>query len=95
MPEYKHAVEYRSMHTALHHLLVFADGQQADAAFEALESEDEGRVQDAFAGAVDDFEIDYRQVEFDSDIRNWHWNDPFSGDVYIVENAAHRVPDVW
>lgn len=94
-----YAVEYRDMMTALHHLLVFDDEEDAENAFASLsaaeESGDESEADWAFGKSTDDIEINFRDVDFDERVNAWYWENPYNGSRIIVANTGHIVPDVF
>jgi len=65
-----HAVQYRSMHTALHHLALFENAVAAQSAFDGLKAssdiEDPNEynftVEMCMAKCIDDIEINFRDV---------------------------------
>jgi hypothetical protein len=44
---------------------------------------------------VEDVEIDFRDVDFDSERGIWGWNDGMQERSVIIVNTGHVVPDVY
>ena len=89
-------VEYRDMHTALHHILAYDNEEDAHAAAILLEEngDDPAAVDEAMRKATDNYEINFRDVE-DYILENgeaWrYWED----DQYGILIVNFNIPDIY
>ena len=98
-----YAVEYLSMHTAIHHLLTYENEQLADVAYDVLSQSDDpdydgdfyDLYQPQFDEAINDIEIDYHCVEWDDEHNVWGYNDGSLAFDLIIVNAGHVVPRIY
>ena len=98
-----YAVEYLSMHTAIHHLLAYDNEARADEAYEALSQSDDpdfdGEFNDLYQPVLEDalydIEIDYHCVEWDDATNTWGYNDGTLDFDIVVVNAGHVVPRIY
>lgn len=89
----KYGIEYRNMHTAIHHLLVFEDEQVARYQACQIEKADcsEEVVDNALRLATDDFEIDFRDIE-NYVLENgevWRYYDDDAYGIFIINNVSY------
>lgn len=91
----RYGVEYRDMHTALHHILAFDTEEEARICATAIEEADDdpALISEAIDRATNDYEINFRDVE-DYVLANgetWcYWDDDEHG-IFIINFHAYDL----
>lgn len=103
-----YGVEYRNMSTAIHGLFVYDNLDDACAVDDYLAENAETysevagdrwtmehAMKEASMVDVDYSEIDYRHVNWDDDLHEYVYCDPYNETPIIVVNTGHVVHDLW
>lgn len=103
-----YGVEYRDMHTAVHGLFVYDNLEAAQAADDFLSENtavysnmagDDWVMEHAMRTGdmvdADYSEINFRDVEWDDEVRSHVYCDPYDNRKIIVVNTGHVVHDLW